>query len=433
MGLKITGVKFSQYDNHFIIGYARAGDLLRQTKIDEWNPENPNGYQRGVIERRAKEFGNFLAKKGISPNAVLLNIRDVDINNIKKITENKYEIPEDISLWIVDGQHRLKGLEFASNNQPELLDTNIPLVIMNLKSHNPDLARQQEATQFFIINKTEKGMRTDRAEPLMLQVEEEVEDKAEGLNLEKPTFLRKKSEFTTHEEYTIPAPARNMPATNRESTSSHKYYINYQKNQHQVLPTSLRREIKWKPRATRIVDLINTRKDSPLKGRIKLPNFRPRGTTVSQVSMVSALKNVLNTAPFEEFNDDTLASVMINLWIAVKEICPEPFREVKTRQRADEYVLLKTTGIFVIPKLLLGLSLYLPRENEYPVYTVDIFKKFLYRAGELMEADFWRSSGPGTAGALGTGQKSFSYIAQLIMRRITSKGDGQGKSPKVIV
>jgi len=127
--------------------------------------------------------------------------------------------------------------------------------------------------------------------------------------------------------------------------------------------------------------------------------------------MVSALKNVLNAAPFEEFNDDTLASVMINLWIAVKEICPEPFREVEIKQRADEYVL----------------------ENEHPVYTVNIFKKFLSRAGELMEAEFWRSSGPGTAGALGTGQKSFSYIAQLIMRRISSKGDNQGKNPKVII
>jgi len=245
MSLIITGVVFRQHQHEFLIGYARAGDLLSQTKIDEWNPKNPNGYQRGVIERRAKEFGNFFAKKGISPNAVLLNIRDVDINNIKKITENKYEIPEDITLWIIDGQHRLKGLEFASNNQPELLNTNIPLVIMNLRSYNPDLARQQEATQLVIINKTEKGVRTDLAECLMLQAEEKVKDKAEKFDLEIPTFLRKKSEFATHEECPIPSPAHNMPATNSKSTSSQKYYINYKKNQQQVLPTSLRREIRF--------------------------------------------------------------------------------------------------------------------------------------------------------------------------------------------
>jgi hypothetical protein len=165
---------------------------------------------------------------------------------------------------------------------------------------------------------------------------------------------------------------------------------------------------------------------------MKLPNSRPSGTTFSQVSMVGSLKNVLSTAPFSSLSEDEIASVLINMWKAVKELCPEPFYEVERKQRADDYVLLKTTGIFVIPKLLVGLNPYLPRKNGVGIYTIEIFKQFLSRAGTLMQADFWRSAGPGTAGSYGTGQKSFTYIAQQIIKRIITKGDDRGKQNVIL-
>lgn len=457
MGLKITGVKFHQHETQFIIGYAKAGDISRQSRIDEWSPANPEGYQREVIERRAREFGNFIAKKGISPNAVLLNIRDADINNIKKIRENEYEIPDGIRLWVVDGQHRLKGLEMAGMKYPDILDINIPVVLMNLKSENPDLARNQEATQFLIINKTQKGVRSDLAERLLVKAEEKKEKYEE---LEMPTFLRRRKpslnqkdmdseieeireepEYRDKENLDIPTflrHKRNAPQNNKENFEEQDS-IEYNNmasprdySRHNVLPSNLKRELRWKPRAVRISDLLNTRSDSPLQGKMKLPNVRPRGTTFSQVSMVGSLKNVLSTAPFSSLSDDELASILINKWKAVKELCPEPFCEVERKQRADDYVLLKTTGIFVIPKLLVGLNPYLPRKNGVGIYTVEIFKQFLSRAGELMEADFWLSAGPETAGALGTGQKSFSYIAQMIIKRIITKGDDQGKQNVIL-
>ena len=467
MGLRITGVKFHQHETQFIIGYAKAGNILRQSRIDEWSLENPEGYQREVIERRAREFGNFIARKGISPNAVLLNIRDADINTINKIRENEYEIPDGIRLWVVDGQHRLKGLEIAGFNHPDVLNINIPVVLMNLKSRNPDSARNQEATQFLIINKTQKGVRSDLAERLLVKAEEK---KEKYEDLEMPTFLRRsrsslnqkdidskieeikeEPEYRDKEDLDIPTflrKNRDVPKYYRENfekQDSIKYnndaYVDYQEYniasprdyiKHNVLPSNLKRELRWKPRGVRISDVLNNRSDSPLQGKMKLPNDRPRGTTFSQVSMVSSLKNVLSTAPFSSLSDDELSSVLINIWKAVKELCPEPFQEVEIKMRADDYVLLKTTGIFVIPKLLVGLNPYLPRKNGMGIYTVEIFKRFLSRAGELTESDFWRSVGPETAGSLGTGQKSFSYISRMIIKRIITKGDDQGKQ-KVIL
>ena len=136
--------------------------------------------------------------------------------------------------------------------------------------------------------------------------------------------------------------------------------------------------------------------------------------------------------PFSKLSDEELASILINLWTAVKELCPEPFLEVERKQRADEYVLLKTSGIFIIPKLLEELNSYLPRENGTAIFTVTVFKKFLSRAGELMQSDFWRSSGMGTAGAFGTGQKSFSRISQMIIERIISGGDDKEKQKLIL-
>ena len=386
MGFTIKGVKFKQHNTEFLLGVAKAQNILKQKNIDEWSQATPQGYQRNISSARAREFGRFISNKGISPTAILLNIRDVDMDEIKKVGELEYEIPDEVILWIVDGQHRLRGLEIIGENDPTLLEMEVPVVIMALKGKTPEDARYKEAVQFLIINRTQKGVRSDLAERILLQVAE-----MEGTE----QVIRNISD--------------------------------------QALPSSLSRDMMWKPRAVRISDLLNKRQDSPLRGKIKLPNTRSQGTTVSQVSIVSSLKRVLETAPLMDLSDDTLASIITNLWKAIRELCPEPFEEVEEIHRAAEYVLLKTSGIFVSHQLLYRLLPYCPRENETPVLTSDSFKKLLSRAGDLMQSAFWHSSGEGTAGALGTSQKSFSTITDLIIKRITSGVNNQSESIKVII
>lgn len=386
MGLKVKGVKFKQRNLEFLCGTAKAQDILRQSEVDEWSQKNPRGYQRNISLPRAREFGRFMSNGGVSPTSVLLNIRDQEMDIIRKVGEFEYEIPDEISLWIVDGQHRLKGLEIIGEHDPGLLELEIPVIIMALKGDNPEDARYREAVQFLIINRTQKGVRADLAERILLQVAQ------------------------------------------MEGTERVLRYIS-----DQTLPSSLTRDIIWKPRAVRLTDTLNQRQDSPLRGKIKLPNIRSKGTTVSQVSVVSSLKQILQSSSLGDIPDDELASVIINLWKAVRELCPEPFEEIEETKRATDYVLLKTTGIFVIHQLLPRLLPYCPIENGASVLTSDTFKSLLSRAGDLMRSSFWRSSGEGTAGALGTSQKTFATIATLIVDRIISRGTKEEKGIKVIV
>jgi len=386
MSLNIKGVKFKQGNQDFLCGTAKVQDILRQGKVDEWGQNNLQGYQRSISPTRAKEFGRFMSNGGISPITILLNIRDRDMDTITKTGESEYEIPDDATLWIVDGQHRLGGLEIMGEHNPDLLELQVPVVIMALKGDNPENARYKEAVQFLIINRTQKGVRADLAERILLQVAQ----------MEGPERV-------------------------------------FRHISDQPLPISLSRDMLWRPRAVLLSDTLNQRQDSPLRGRIKLPNIRSKGTTVSQVSVVSSLKQILQSSPLSDIPDEQLASVIINLWKAVRELCPEPFEEVEETKRATDYVLLKTTGIFVIHKLLPRLLPYCPTENRASVLTLDTFKDLLSRGGDLIQSSFWHSSGEGTAGALGTGQKSFATISTLIIERITSGATQEEKGIKVII
>ncbi len=431
MGLRIKGVFFNQHGVEFLIGYARAADILKQIKVDEWSPKNPSGYQRRVNERRAREFGHFIVKEGIFPNAVILNIREQDKYNFRKTDDSEYEIADRVTLWVLDGQHRLKGLEYIGINHPAILNIDIPVTITNLKSRNPEEAREKEAAQFLIINKTHRGFRTDLAERILIEAEEK-RKKYEHCQVCQHQLLEESDFSVAYHNQVVTRKKEFMVLSCEEAIPFHDRKISRYNDTKTVLPSSLKREMRWKPRAVRISDLLNERCDSPLFGKMKLPNVRPKGATFSQVAMVNSLKNILNTAPFDQLTDEEIASILINFWQAVKDLCPQPFREVEKKMRADDYVLLKTTGIYVIPKLLEGLNTYLPRRNGTSFYTVEIFRRFLSRAGELMQPYFWRTSGSGTAGAMGTGQKSFSKIAEMIISRIIGRGDERGEQ-KIIL
>jgi len=384
MSVKIEGVKIKQSDLEFIVGKAKTEDLLRHMEVDEWSQANPDAYQREVGKARAREFGRFIASGGASPSSILVNIRDGDMDVIEQVSDHEYEIADDVTLWVVDGQHRLRGLELLGEQSPQLLELELPVIVMALGGESQD-ARYKEALQFLIINRTQKGVRSDLADRILVQVAE-----MEG------------SERV----------ARGLTP---------------------VLPSSLAKDMDWRPRAVKLSDLLNKRQDSPLRGRIKLPNLRAKGTTVSQVAVVRSLKGILNTESVLGLQtDDDLTSVLVNLWQAVRDLCPAPFEEVDDTGKAAAYVLLKTTGVSALHKVLAGLVPFCPREEGVRVLSSDAITDVLSHAGDLLEATFWQSSGDGTAGAMGTGEKTFSTIARLILDRIRDATEPEKGVGKVI-
>lgn len=386
MGVRLRGVKLEQNGTEFVLGCARVGDLLPHVRVDEWAPSNEKGYQREVGMARAREFGRFMARGGFSPTTILLNIRDEESDALNETAPGEYSVPDGTLLWVVDGQHRVRGLESLCEQHPALMDIELPVVVMRLGGGDDLQARYNEALQFLIINRTQKGVRSDLAERILLEVAK-------------------------------------MEGTERVVLG-----------QDDVLPVQLRRDMSWKPRAVAVSDLLNKRKDSPLRGRIKLPNQRTKGATVSQVAVVASLKPILDSdSLLRGLDDDRLATVLINFWSAIRDLCPAPFEEVEESGRADDYVLLKTTGVTALHRMLPGLLPFVPRRDGAPVMSAEALATTLKKAGDFLQPAFWHSAGEGTAGAMGTSQKTFSSISTLILDRIAQASSDEQSQVQVVL
>jgi len=145
----------------------RAADFVNGlTRADAWSPSNRNGYQRTPTESRFKKIARYvLGKDGhphpVLPQAVVLNTRPEDAKKLRFTGSAEgvgmLEIPEDMILWEVDGQHRLGGLRHALGENPAFADFPIPIVITE------GLTRLDEAVLFFVVNTTQKRVGTDLA------------------------------------------------------------------------------------------------------------------------------------------------------------------------------------------------------------------------------------------------------------------------------
>lgn len=164
MSLIIPAVSFRQNNIKMYMASVCVNDLDRFS-IDIWDPKNimrNQGYQRKPDEQRIKKISRFFEKKNaIMPVAGLLNIRE---KNKLKFKNGKLIIPDGISIWVVDMQHRLKGLIKAKEDHLISGDKfNFPVVITE------GLDQVGEALQFYIINTKSKKMDVALTRRLLIQ------------------------------------------------------------------------------------------------------------------------------------------------------------------------------------------------------------------------------------------------------------------------
>ena len=167
--MRIPALRFQQHGETLYVTVLNAKWLVESFKagrirVDVWSPQNPNGYQRAHSKSRAKEFAKFISAGEISPPSILLSIRGEDAKKVK-YESGVLEIPDNITIYIVDGQHRIWGFRYASEELGmDLSNYNVAAVIIMPESS------YEEAKQFVIINKTQKGVRTDLAERFLARV-----------------------------------------------------------------------------------------------------------------------------------------------------------------------------------------------------------------------------------------------------------------------
>lgn len=153
MSLIIEAIPFKQNKMQMYVAIVSVENLDRFS-IDIWNPKNVlglRGYQRAPYEDHVKKIAKYFERTdAIMPVAGLLNIR---YTGRMKYKQGKLTIPDGLDVWVVDMQHRLKGLIRAK--EEGLLrkgDFYFPVVITE------GLTQVQEAAQFYIINTKAKKM-----------------------------------------------------------------------------------------------------------------------------------------------------------------------------------------------------------------------------------------------------------------------------------
>jgi len=361
--MKILGKGFTQADVTLYFGVIKAKELAQRVDSGLWAPDifkmaNPEGYQRVLSEARAREFGRFVLRNGICPLSILVNFRE---GTVKPSTDGTLELPEGKG-FIVDGQHRAEGIKYALSVDLTAGEFEVPIVVMN----QPD--RYQEARQFVIINRSQKGIRADLAERFLLQAV-----KREG-----------------------------RAALVEEMESG-----------------VLRRVLKgaeWITKAVEIADFLNADKESAWFRKIRLPNERKDGTVVSQKALTDSLEPVLKDGYFQGKEARVLATALRNYWNAVKFHCQAAFEE------PTEYVIQKTSGVGVLHKVFPRVSELSIDEKGNRVLTTDMIK-FVLAGLPQMDSGYWGSNGE--AGRRGSSKRVVAILAMELLEALETKAEAK--------
>ena len=354
--LKIRVLPCVQNGTTYYVGVAKVGAILQNYAVDVWSPANQGGYQRDVSKPRARAFGRFIAKGGNSPATILINVRDVDLVE----RGGMVELPTEHKAWLVDGQHRVVGLSEVQNEFPHVLDVEFPVIITNFRDS------YDEAMNFLIFNKTQKGVRPDLAERI---IQEAIEK-------------RGKVKLTNDREQG-------------------------------VIPRSILSDLEWRPKATNIMDRLNADERSAFYQRVRFPNSPKGETVVNEISITDSLKPILKDEILGDFNTENLASALINYWGAIKSLCPDAF------DNHAEYVIQKTTGVFALHQVFTTVARYCRRSDGAMDLREETILGVLSQVPEQFAPEFWHSDG--TAGLMGSSRKSYAAVAGLIRDAIAEK------------
>ena len=176
-------------------------------------------------------------------------------------------IDPSVPMWIVDGQHRLYGLERAMTKDKAkwLADYPLPVVIVD------GLDAYEEMRYFHVINTRHKGVPTDVVDRHLLAMRE-----SEGAAL-----------------------------IDREGEKNYR-----------------------RARATKLADMLNTDPQSPWRGLIRMSGDKPRSEhMIRQHSMVTSLEPMLSNSVVQRASDEEAWKLLLNYWIAARDLWRSAFEE----------------------------------------------------------------------------------------------------------
>jgi len=282
MELEVTRIE--QKGVVLYLGWLRAEELIKRGQVDKWTPSHTEGYQRSLVDKRVGEVAWFLREaEGVMPTSVLLSIRSEAMFDEK---QSVLDIPDEKTLWIIDGQHRVAGLVKAiEQGAQELKDYPFPVVIMV----NPD--KFDEMRAFYLVNSRAKSVPTDVAERILQR-----------------TMLERGKEWIRMHE------AKEVQRADRAVNMAG---------------------------AVGVVDYLRSQ-CSVWKGMVAVPGEpKPNPYAAKQHTIVAALlEGPYKVSILAAFDPTDLGVLVSRFWEAAEEVWPEAFKDPKL------YSVRKTPGIW---------------------------------------------------------------------------------------
>ncbi len=303
---RLEGALCVQRGTPMLQAFAAGSLVVDQTKVDVYDPESGEGYQRSPVTARMRAAAAYYDKGGRMPNPLLLNIREDDFDDVKVVVtggdrtayeraveENGnwmgtgyIELTPDLALWLYDGQHRKGGLEMLVVKDADFGAFPVPV------SLTLGLDTLAETKEFFEVNTNAKAVKTDLAWALLGRMAEDDPDLQELL------------------------------------ASTDKDWI------------------------TRGIDVVRDLQelDGPWAGRIQAPNARKtRGgdSTIPQAQFIRSLKPVLDTPVLKRAETSKIAGLINAYWEGIASVLPEPFAG-----RPNDYVIQKGQGAVALHRVL---------------------------------------------------------------------------------
>lgn len=256
-----------------------AETVADKAEIYRRTPQRRDGYQRGLRPTRLGTSkygvaGYLLDQMGIFPTSILVNIRKEDAtikfekkNEIGENTEvGDLFVPDDITWFVVDGQHRLEGLKIAMREKKEL--GNYPTIVTLTNE-----GIFYEMLIFYIVNSRAKSVKTGLAYRILQRM---------LYDEEAPKWIEQ---------------------------------------------TIMRGADRRKAVAATIVDYLNQKSESPFQGRIQEIGEaeRPEHLTNDQ-TLTRYMSLVLKESAFSGMYDEDVADLLASYWGAIEGMYPKCFQ-----------------------------------------------------------------------------------------------------------
>jgi len=296
--MKLPALKFTQSGKVLYLARMTAQQILEKCVITEWDPSigrqdlQAQGYQREPWKRHYEAIGRFLAQSPnpFMPTAALLSARKEDYGRMEFVPTaaasdvefGELEIRDDHPLFIIDYQHRWRGLRYALEElgADYLTGFTVPVIIIE------DMTRYEEIVQFYVINSKQKRISSDLALSLI---------------------------------HTLAPQAGEDELANLVGPGK-----------------------RFRIRATRLTFKLSSRPTGPWVGRIVQPHDLPQPDAVIKLkSFVDSLAPVVSKrSPCSKLDDDSLLDTLVDFWEGIKQIIPAAFDSPK------DYQIQRTVGVY---------------------------------------------------------------------------------------